>query len=148
AVSTAISTVAFAFARRRASGSHTENPRIFRPTRVLISHAKFCLLRSCRKQSFSVRPNDTVPATPARQSCALATMAKQEAKRLSERVIAGMRKAAAKGTKSGKPIGRPRVDAKTERAIQRLLRGGTGINKTAATVGVRLRAADELGAAR
>jgi len=66
----------------------------------------------------------------------LATMAKQEAKRLSERVIAGMRKAAAKGTKSGKPIGRPRVDAKTERAIQRLLRGGTGINKTAATVGV------------
>src|SRR6516225_3204135 len=36
----------------------------------------------------------------------LATMAKQEAKRLSERVIAGMRKAAAKGTKSGKPIGR------------------------------------------
>src|SRR5262249_21885058 len=44
----------------------------------------------------------------------LATMAKQEAKRLSERVIAGMRKAAAKGTKSGNPIGRPRVDAKTE----------------------------------
>src|SRR5215475_1986990 len=38
----------------------------------------------------------------------LATMAKQEAKRLSERVIAGMRKAAAKGTKSGNPIGRPR----------------------------------------
>ena len=66
----------------------------------------------------------------------LATMAKQETKRLSERVIAGMRKAAAKGTKSGKPIGRPRVDAKTEREIQRLLRGGTGINKTAATVGV------------
>jgi DNA invertase Pin-like site-specific DNA recombinase len=67
---------------------------------------------------------------------ALATMAKQEAKRLSERVIAGMRKAAAKGTKSGRPIGRPRVDAETERAIERLLRRGTGINKTAATVGV------------
>jgi DNA invertase Pin-like site-specific DNA recombinase len=64
-------------------------------------------------------------------------MAKQEAKRLSERVIAGMRKAAANGTKSGNPIGRPRVDAKTERAIQRLLPGGgTGINKTAATVGI------------
>ena len=63
-------------------------------------------------------------------------MAKQEAKRLSERVIAGMRKAAAKGTKSGNPIGRPRVAAETERAIRRLLRGGTGINKTAATVGV------------
>jgi DNA invertase Pin-like site-specific DNA recombinase len=37
----------------------------------------------------------------------LATMAKQEAKRLSERVIAGMRRAAAKGTKRGNPIGRP-----------------------------------------
>jgi DNA invertase Pin-like site-specific DNA recombinase len=61
----------------------------------------------------------------------LASMAKQEAKRLSERVIAGMRKAATKGTKNGNPIGRPRVDA-----IRRLLRGGTGINKTAATVGV------------
>jgi len=43
---------------------------------------------------------------------------------------------AAKGTKSGNPIGRPRVDAETESAIERLLRGGTGINKTAATVGV------------
>ena len=50
----------------------------------------------------------------------LATMAKQEAKRLSERVIAGMRKAAAKGTKSGK------VNAETEKSIQRLLRGGHG----------------------
>ena len=55
----------------------------------------------------------------------LATMAKQEAKRLSERVIAGMRKTAAKGTKT------VRVDAETETAIRRLLRGGTGINKTA-----------------
>jgi DNA invertase Pin-like site-specific DNA recombinase len=53
-----------------------------------------------------------------------------------ERVIAGMREAAAKGTKSGNPIGRPRVDAETERAIRQLPRGGTGINKTAATVGV------------
>jgi len=58
-----------------------------------------------------------------------ATTAKQEDKRLSERVIAGMRRAAAKGTKSGKPIGRPRVSPETEKAIQRLLRGGTGINK-------------------
>jgi DNA invertase Pin-like site-specific DNA recombinase len=63
-------------------------------------------------------------------------MARHEAKRLSERVIAGMRKDAAKGTKSGRPIGRPRVSPDTEKAIQRLLRGGTRINKTAATVGV------------
>jgi hypothetical protein len=44
-------------------------------------------------------------------------MAKQEAKRLSERVIAGMRKVAANGTD---PIGRIRVDAETERAIERI----------------------------
>jgi DNA invertase Pin-like site-specific DNA recombinase len=66
----------------------------------------------------------------------LATMAKQEAKRLSERVIAGLARARAKGTKSGKPIGRPRVDDKTERAIYASLKAGTGINKTAASVGV------------
>ena len=36
---------------------------------------------------------------------------------------------AAKGTKSGRPIGRPQGD-------QRHLKAGTGINKTAATVGV------------
>jgi transposase-like protein len=47
-----------------------------------------------------------------------------------------MRKAAAKGTKSGKPIGRSRGNAETERAIRRLLQGGTGINTTAARVGV------------
>ena len=65
----------------------------------------------------------------------LATMAKQEAQRLSERVIAGMRKAAAKGTKSaGRSGGLGSVPR--QKAIQRLLRGGTGINKTAATVGV------------
>jgi len=66
----------------------------------------------------------------------LATMAKQEAKRLSERVIAGMRKAAAKGTKSGNPIGRPRVAPEVEKRIQSLLRTGTGINKTAREAGV------------
>ena len=66
----------------------------------------------------------------------LTTMAKQEATRLSERVLAGMARARAKGTRSGKPIGRPRVDEKTERAIQASLKAGIGINKTAAGVGV------------
>jgi DNA invertase Pin-like site-specific DNA recombinase len=66
----------------------------------------------------------------------LATMAKQEAKRLSERVIAGLARARAKGTKSGKPIGRPRVGDKTERAIRASLKEGIGINRTAAGVGV------------
>ena len=69
----------------------------------------------------------------------LATMAKQEAKRLSERVIAGLARARAKGTKSGKPIGRPRVTAKIERAIQASLKAGIGINKTAAGRGPQRR---------
>jgi DNA invertase Pin-like site-specific DNA recombinase len=64
------------------------------------------------------------------------THGEQEAKRLSERVIAGLARARAKGTRSGKPIGRPRVDDKTERAIQASLKAGIGINKTAAGVGV------------
>jgi DNA invertase Pin-like site-specific DNA recombinase len=54
--------------------------------------------------------------------------------RLAACVIAGRRKAAAKGTKGGNPIGRLRTE--TEKAIQRLLRTGTGITKTEATVGV------------
>jgi DNA invertase Pin-like site-specific DNA recombinase len=66
----------------------------------------------------------------------LATMAKQEAKRLSERVIAGMRKAQAKGTKSGLPIGRPRLAPEVEKRILSLLKVGTGINKTAREAGV------------
>ena len=47
-----------------------------------------------------------------------------------------MRKAAERGTKSGNPIGRPRVGAETEKRIRHLLKAGTGINKTARTVGV------------
>jgi DNA invertase Pin-like site-specific DNA recombinase len=65
----------------------------------------------------------------------LATMAKQEAKRLSERVIAGAQ-GRCQGHQERQSDGRPRVDAETERAIKQLPRGGTGINKTAATVGV------------
>jgi DNA invertase Pin-like site-specific DNA recombinase len=51
-------------------------------------------------------------------------------------LIAGLARARAKGTRSGKPIGRPRVDDKTERAIRASLKAGIGINKTAASVGV------------
>ena len=69
----------------------------------------------------------------------LATMAKQEAKRLSERVIAGMRRAAEKGTKSGKPIGRPRIPEHTRREIRRTYRaGGIGMRKVAELYGISL----------
>lgn len=39
----------------------------------------------------------------------LGTIAKQERVRLSERVKAGLQRARFQGTKSGKPIGRPKV---------------------------------------
>lgn len=51
----------------------------------------------------------------------LASLAKQERARLVERVRAGMDRAKEKGTKSGKPIGRPRVVFRRDEVIR--LRG-------------------------
>ncbi len=55
---------------------------------------------------------------------------------IQERVRAGLRRAKAQGTKSGKPFGRPRIEAATETAIRKALAKGTGIRKVAAEVGV------------
>lgn len=60
-------------------------------------------------------------------------IAELERKTIGRRVIAGIKRARAEGTKSGKPFGRPRIDEKTEKAIRRdLERGGKGIKKLAA----------------
>jgi DNA invertase Pin-like site-specific DNA recombinase len=49
-----------------------------------------------------------------------------------ERVLAGMARAAAHGTKSGRPIGRPPIEAKTEVAIRNALKkGDIGMRKIA-----------------
>ena len=55
-----------------------------------------------------------------------------------ERVNAGIARVKATGkTKSGNPIGRPKVDSKTETAIRKALEvGGVGIRKLAAQYGV------------
>jgi DNA invertase Pin-like site-specific DNA recombinase len=53
-----------------------------------------------------------------------------------ERVIAGLARARVKGTKSGNPMGRPRISAAKERAIIESLKAGNGIIKTARLVGV------------
>jgi hypothetical protein len=53
-----------------------------------------------------------------------------------DRVIAGMERAKAKGTKSGKAIGRPKVGAQAEAAIRASLLAGHGILKTAKLCGV------------
>src|SRR5215510_443603 len=58
---------------------------------------------------------------------------------LKERIMAGIARARDKGTKSGKPIGRPRIPANIEAAIARALQQGRhGIHKIAAkhSVGV------------
>jgi DNA invertase Pin-like site-specific DNA recombinase len=52
-----------------------------------------------------------------------------------ERVHAGIARARIKGTKSGRPIGRARLDERKAERIRELLRGGTGILKTAKLVG-------------
>jgi DNA invertase Pin-like site-specific DNA recombinase len=55
---------------------------------------------------------------------------------IQERINAGIARAREKGTKSGKPIGRARIDAKVEDAIRASLAGGRGILKTARECGV------------
>ena len=50
---------------------------------------------------------------------------------IQERINAGIARALEKGTKSGKPIGRARVDPKIEDAIRASLASGKGIFKTA-----------------
>ena len=53
-----------------------------------------------------------------------------------ERINAGMARAKIKGTKSGKPIGKPPVDAKRMAMVHAELARGTGILKTARLCGV------------
>ena len=50
---------------------------------------------------------------------------------IQERIHAGLARAREKGTKSGKPIGRARIDATKEAAIRAALAGGKGVLKTA-----------------
>jgi len=56
---------------------------------------------------------------------------------IAERVRSGMARAKAKGTKSGKPIGRPRIDPKVKSAIRAAYTaGGVGLRAVAKKFGV------------
>jgi DNA invertase Pin-like site-specific DNA recombinase len=55
---------------------------------------------------------------------------------IQERIHAGIARAREKGTKRGKPIGRPRVTQKIEDAIRASLASGKGVHKTARECGV------------
>ena len=52
------------------------------------------------------------------------------------RVNAGIARAKTHGTKSGRPIGRPKVSKVVENAVRAELAKGTGILKTAQTLGI------------
>jgi DNA invertase Pin-like site-specific DNA recombinase len=66
----------------------------------------------------------------------MGVFAEFERSMIQERVRAGIARAKAQGTKSGKPIGRPRTLESTEIQIARALQEGMGVHKVAATVGV------------
>lgn len=65
----------------------------------------------------------------------LGTIAKQERSRISERVRAGLSRAQAQGTRSGRPVGRPRVVFRRDDAIE-LRRGGLSWRQIAANLHV------------
>lgn len=66
----------------------------------------------------------------------LGVFAEFEAAMIRERVKAGVVRAKRKGTKSGRPIGRPKLDPKREQAVRDALATGAGILKVARTIGV------------
>jgi DNA invertase Pin-like site-specific DNA recombinase len=68
----------------------------------------------------------------------MGVFAEFEREMIRARVCAGLARARAKGTKSERPMGRPKVAAATEAAVRDSLAAGTGIRKVAAehSVGV------------
>lgn len=66
----------------------------------------------------------------------LGVFAEFEAAMIRERVRAGVARAKRKGTKSGRPIGRPKLDSKRESAVRKALASGAGILKVAKTLSV------------
>lgn len=66
----------------------------------------------------------------------LGVFAEFEAAMIRERVRAGVARAKRSGTKSGRPIGRPKLEHKREVAVRKALAVATGILKVAKTLGV------------
>ncbi len=66
----------------------------------------------------------------------LSVFAEFERSIIVERVNAGLRRARAQGTRSGKAIGRPRIDDATAKAIRKALAKGQGVNAIAREIGI------------
>jgi DNA invertase Pin-like site-specific DNA recombinase len=78
-------------------------------------------------------------ATPAGKAMfqMMGVFAEFERSMIQERVRAGLARARAEGTKSGRPMGRPKTDSATEKAIRAALsKGDTGMHKIAGQFGV------------
>jgi len=81
-------------------------------------------------------PSTTTPAGKAMFQM-LGVFAEFERAIIRERVVAGMARAKAKGTKSGKPIGRPAIHPVRSAAIRAAYEaGGVGLRAVAAQFGV------------
>src|SRR4029453_7088853 len=78
--------------------------------------------------------NTTTPAGRAMFGM-LGIFAEYERAMIQERISAGLAKARAKGTRSGKPIGRPTVSDEVEDSIRQLRSQGWGMLKIAKEVG-------------
>jgi DNA invertase Pin-like site-specific DNA recombinase len=65
----------------------------------------------------------------------LGVFAEFERSLIQERITAGIARARAEGTRSGKAFGRPKLSAEREAAVRASLAAGTGIRKTARLVG-------------
>ena len=65
----------------------------------------------------------------------MASLAKIERQKISDRTRAGMDRVRRQGLKSGMAIGRPRISAQTRGRIVEMLAAGTGIRATARAVG-------------
>ena len=65
----------------------------------------------------------------------LGVFAEFERSIIQERIAAGIARARAKGTRSGKAFGRPKLSAEREAAVRAALAAGTGIRRTARLVG-------------
>ena len=78
---------------------------------------------------------DTTTAAGRAMFGMLGVFAEFERELIRERTVAGLAKAREKGTRSGKPIGRPTLPGETVAAVRAALAAGRGIRETARIVG-------------
>ena len=118
--------------------------RLSRPFAPLsIASAAACRI-SWRSSASSTAPVDLYldrqgldTTTPAGKALfqMLGVFAEFERSIIQERITAGIARARAKGTRSGRAFGRPKLSPEREAAVRTFLAAGTGIRKTARLVG-------------